>query len=75
MGPFSHNYANYAKTRFFFEKPALSLFIPQAPLTSYQISEQTNEWKYENFGDGQTNRLTNGLTIYPESNSTEVENC
>ena len=59
MGPFSHNYANYAKTRIFFEKPGLSLFIPYAPLTSCQISEKTYEWKYENFGDGLTNGLTN----------------
>ena len=65
-GLFSHNYANYAKTGFFFKNRALSVFLHFWNITPCQKSEKTNDRKYENFGDG--------LTIYPESNSTEVEN-
>ena len=65
-GHFLHNYANYAKMGFFLENRALSVFLHFWNITPCQISEKTNDRKYENFGDG--------LTIYPESNSTEVEN-
>ena len=48
-GHFLHNQHNYAKMRFFFKNPALSVLFPQDLTTPCQILEKTNDGKYDNF--------------------------
>ena len=50
----------YGWTKFFFENRASSLFYIYQSLTSCKKSRKSNDGKYENFWDGQTDRRTDG---------------
>ena len=59
LGHFGYKRAKIAKTDFFFENPAVSVFLLVGPLTSCKKTEKSLEPFSVTFGNGLTNQLTN----------------